>query len=134
MATVRQFRFYNLNSEENCNGGMTETSNSENSNNEEQIEVTYQTLVNGKLFGLSDANPACQIGIQALPGTRFYLNSGRPGNNAIVIGQTGIYELNTENIGINITNLQFDGASIMAIHNARNIPLIVDIIYMNDSK
>ena len=33
MATVRQFRFYNLNSEENCNGGMIETSGSGNSNN-----------------------------------------------------------------------------------------------------
>ena len=123
MATPRQFRFYNINSEQNYNGGMTIDGT--------PIEVNYNTLVNGNLFQLSEKNPAFQIGIQALPGTKFYLNSGLNNNNAIVVGLTGIYELNTEKIGINITNLQFDGQSILNINNNSGAYLIVDIIYEN---
>lgn len=114
-AIARQFRFYHYGSEENSPQGGA---------------VTYNKLVNGELFGLSNEQPAFQIGIQALPGTKFYLNNSRNLNNGIIIGSTGIYELNTENININITNLQFDGNSIQRINDNENACLIVDIIYI----
>jgi hypothetical protein len=34
--------------------------------------------------------PIVQLGIQSVPGTKFYLNGS---NNPIIIGNTGIYEL-----------------------------------------
>lgn len=117
MATAKQFRFYKNNS-------------SQNYSPEGHPAVSYNTLVNGNLFGLKQENPAFQIGIQALPGTKFYLNNGRSSNSKIIIGSTGIYELNTENININIINLQFDGQSILDIDQNDNACLIVDIIYV----
>jgi hypothetical protein len=67
-----------------------------------------------------------------LPGTKFYLN-GKNGDNSIIIGSTGIYELNTENININMTDLRFDYNSIQNIINNHNAYLIVDVIYMKDN-
>ena len=116
MATAKQFRFYNQNSNKNYSPNG-------------HPKVSYKTLVNGTLFDLRQDNPAFQIGIQALPGTKFYLNNGRSSNSKIIIGSTGIYELNTENININIINLQFDGQSINDIDQNDNACLIVDIIY-----
>jgi hypothetical protein len=58
------------------------------SNNNYPNNVTYRNLVSGTIF--NEYRPIVQLGIQALPGTKFYLN----GNNMpIVIGNTGIYEL-----------------------------------------
>lgn len=114
-AIPRQFRFYGINSEQNYDGYKNENGN-----------ISYNALVNGDLFQLEPAKPACQIGIQTLPGTKFYLNQG---NNPIIVGITGIYELNTENIGINITSLRFDGQSIRNISAENGAYLIIDIIY-----
>lgn len=118
MATVRQFRFYKYNSDNNYNGF---TGTKEN--------VTYNSLVSGGLFQL-DTIPAFQIGIQALPGTRFSLG-GHNNNNYIVIGSTGIYELNTKDLQISISSLKFDGTSIDLINQNNNASLIIDIIYNN---
>ena len=117
MATVRQVRFYNYGNPNNYNGGFSD-----------EIKVTYNTLVNGQLFGLNESVTAFQIGIQALPGTRFSLG-GHANNNYIIIGQTGIYELNTKDLDISITELKFDGTSIDTINKNPNASLIVDIIY-----
>lgn len=116
MATVRQFRFYKYGSDNNYNG-FTGT----------KEDVTYNKLVSGNLFQL-DTKPAFQIGIQSLPGTRFSLG-GHNNNNYIVIGSTGIYELNTKDLQISITNLKFDGTSIDTINQNSNANLIIDIIY-----
>jgi hypothetical protein len=69
--------------------------------------------------------PISQLGIQSLPGTKFYLNNS---NDPIIIGHTGIYELNLEGMA-EITALAFDSKSIEAINGNYNSFLIVDIIY-----
>jgi hypothetical protein len=60
-----------------------------------------------------------------LPGTKFYLNNGL---NPIVIGYTGIYELNVNNLA-EITSLRFDHASLSKLNSASDTYLFVDIIY-----
>ena len=104
---VKQFRFYqHNNADKNYPNG-----------------ISYRTLTSGSIF--SDYMPIVQLGIQSLPGTRFYLN-GSP--KPIIIGHTGIYELDLEGLS-EITSLKFDPKSIEAINGNSNSYLIVDIIY-----
>lgn len=84
---------------------------------------TYRNLISGSVF--SNYMPILQLGIQSLPGTKFYLNGS---NNPIIIGNTGIYELDL--IGMSeINSLQFDAKSIDLIKQSDMAYLIVDIIY-----
>lgn len=70
--------------------------------------------------------PITQLGIQTLPGTRVYLNNNEVG--PIIIGSTGIYELELEGIS-EITDIYFDSTSLELIDNNDNAYLIIDIIY-----
>ena len=57
--------------------------------------ISIETLKkNGGIF--KDYLPFTQLGIQTLPGTRFYLNNNEEA--PIIIGSTGIYELELEGI------------------------------------
>lgn len=104
---VKQFRFYqHNNTEKNYPSG-----------------IHYRNLTSGSIF--SDYMPITQLGIQSLPGTKFYLNQSQI---PIIIGHTGIYELNLEGLS-EITSLRFDPKSIDAISGNANSFLIVDIIY-----
>lgn len=103
---VKQFRFY-----------------AHNSNKNYPNDISYRNLISGSIFG--DYKPIVQLGVQALPGTKFYLNGS---NNPIIIGHTGIYELDLEGLS-EITSLKFDSKSIEAINGNANSFLIVDIIY-----
>jgi hypothetical protein len=59
-----------------------------------------------------------------LPGTKFYLNNG---TTPIIIGSTGIYELDLEGLS-EITALSFDGTSIETINSNNNAYLLIDVI------
>lgn len=107
---IKQIRYYN-DSKENSPEGLT-----------------YRSLVSGTAF--SNYTPIIQLGIQALPGTQFYLNGS---NNPIIIGNTGIYELNVEGL-TEINSLQFNSNSLNTIKNNNNAYLIVDIIYEGSGK
>jgi hypothetical protein len=85
-----------------------------------------RNLVNGSIFG--NYHNITQLGVQGLPGTKFYLNNPSNKNNPIIIGSTGIYELDLQGLS-EIVSIQFDRASIQAINDNRNAYLIVDIIY-----
>lgn len=108
---VKQFRFYQTN---DTNGKNYPPG------------INYRNLVSGSIF--QDYMPIIQLGIQALPGTKFYLNNS---NNPIIIGYTGIYELDLEGMA-EITALSFDAKSIDAINGNANSYLIVDMIYEGD--
>ena len=97
------------------------------SNNQPQ-GISYQNLTSGSIF--SNYLPITQLGIQALPGTKFYLNNSR---DPIIIGSTGIYELDLQG-QIEITALSFDNRSVNAIRNNDNAYLIVDVIYNADGE
>ena len=110
---VKQFRFYEYNNEHKKNYPEG---------------INYRNLVSGSLF--ADYMPITQLGIQSLPGTKFYLNNS---NNPIIIGHNGIYELNLEGLA-EITALSFDASSIEAVSGNQNSFLIIDIIYEKEDE
>ena len=86
--------------------------------------LTGNRLRSGSIF--SQYTPMKQIGIQTMPGVKFYLNNSI---EPIIIGSTGIYELNVENL-TEITALSFDTTSINMINETPSTSyIIVDILY-----
>lgn len=69
--------------------------------------------------------PISKLGIQSLPGTKFYLNDN---TQPVIIGMTGTFELDLKD-NIEITALTFDNESINMIRDNHNAYLIIDIIY-----
>lgn len=116
---VKQFRYYNDKSSE-----VSESKrNQPTTLNGTTTLITSQHYVNGDVFGKNF--PVTQLGIQALPGTKFYLNEAV---DPVIIGATGIYELDLTN-GIQISKISFAYDSMENIKNNDNAFLIVDIIY-----
>lgn len=107
---VKQYRYYNA----------------EDSKNQPQSEISLQTLETGSVF-FSESGLAAitQLGIQTLPGTKFYLNNAK---KPIIVGATGIYELELEGIS-EINSLFFDKDSLETIEEVGNAYLIVDALY-----
>lgn len=95
----------------------------DNNSNNYPENVTSRNLISGTIFSVY--TPILQLGIQSLPGTKFYLNGS---SNPIIIGSTGIYELNLQGL-IKINALQFDSRSLKTIQNNTNAYLIIDILY-----
>lgn len=106
---VKQFRYF---SEEN-----------EVFNKNYPSNINHKNLVTGTIF--VPYMPISKLGIQSLPGTRFYLNNA---SSPIIIGHTGIYEVSLEESS-EIISLKFDSRSIDAINNNNNAYLIIDMIY-----
>ena len=109
---IKQIRYYN-----------DTANNNYPINAQDGTKPTYRNLISGSVF--SKYVPIIQLGIQALPGTKFYLNDS---NNPIIIGNTGIYELDLQGL-TEINSLQFDANSINLIATNDNAYLIVDMIY-----
>ena len=105
---IMQFRYYN----------------DEQGNNNQPEDLNADALVYGTVF--EKYLPFTQLGIQALPGTRFYLNDNIEG--PVIIGSTGIYELELEGIS-KINSLKFDSKSLKLIADNPNAFLIIDVIY-----
>lgn len=107
---VQQIRYY----------GDSEVDKAKN----QPVGLTGNKLRSGSVF--SQYTPMKQIGIQSMPGVKFYLNNS---TEPIVIGSTGIYELNVENM-TEITVLSFDTTSINMINETPSTSyIIVDILY-----
>lgn len=96
----------------------------DNDGKNQPSKLTGNLLRSGSAF--RDYTPMKQIGIQTLPGVKFYLNNSI---EPIVVGSTGIYELNVENL-TEITALTFDTISINMINDTPSLSyIIVDILY-----
>ena len=108
---LKQYRYYADGNANNQPGGAVST------------PISFRNLTSGSIF--ANDMPITQLGIQALPGVKFYLNNS---TDPIIIGQTGIYELNLEGIG-EITSLKFHPESIKVISENSNAYLIIDILY-----
>lgn len=106
---VKQFRFY---------------SDSDSSKNQ-PIGALKSAFINGTVF--ENFFPILQLGVQALPGTKFYLNNAV---DPIIIGRTGIYELDLDG-ETEISNMRFDATSMNNISANMNAYLIVDVIFDN---
>lgn len=88
-------------------------------------DMNLKKLVNGNAF--LETPSIVQLGIQGYPGLKFTINDG-PTANPIMIGGTGIYEINVEGFS-QINRLQFLRESIETINNVPSAYLIVDYIY-----
>lgn len=106
---VKQFRFYS----------------DEDSSKNQPIGSLKAAFVSGTVF--ENYFPILQLGIQSLPGTKFYLNNAV---DPIIIGRTGIYELDLDG-ETEISSMRFDVTSMNNISNNMNAYLIVDIIFDN---
>ena len=89
---VYQFRYYDEGSDKNYHPGMK--------------EINAENLKSGEAF--EEYMPVRQLGIQSIPGTKFYLNDSF---YPIVIGSTGIYEIELNSL-VEIKRLSFDFESI----------------------
>ena len=106
---LRQYRYYG-----------------ESQNNAPQ-GLSKNMLVTGSAF-FAEARliSIASLGIQTLPGVKFYLNDSV---DPIIIGHSGIFELSSTN-KYEVTSLRFDPTSIDLIDSISNTAyLIVDVIY-----
>lgn len=106
MTRIAQFRFYSDGHENNY------------------PFKNYQNYCSSESFGYY--RPIHQLGIQTLPGTKIYLNQSL---NPIVIGGTGVYEIDCTGTGATITSFRVEQASMETINNLPNGYLIIDIVY-----
>lgn len=104
---LTQFRYYGDDNEKNYPG-----------------TIDSSKLESGMAF--EGKTPIVQLGIQTLPGIRFYVNANIDGS---VIGASGIYEVDLTNSTGKITKLTFDPASIKTINSCWDGYLVVDIMY-----
>lgn len=108
---IKQFRFYengsskNAPAVENYNFYCTETS-------------------------FTQYAPIQQLGIQTLPGTKFYLNQSV---DPIIVGGTGIYEIDLRNTTAILGSIRFDQQSMISINNNPNGFLLMDFVYSGEA-
>ena len=97
----------------------------DNVNNYPVFADYISVLTQRNLF--NDYKLISKLGIQAPEGMRFYLNNGQ---YPITIGQTGIYELDLENIG-RINSIRFNEADLQLFFPKDNVKnrLLIDIVY-----
>lgn len=71
-------------------------------------------------------SPITQLGIQTLPGTRIFLNSSL---EPIIIGTSGIFELDVSSTTAVITGLRVEQQSMELIRDLPNGYIIIDMVY-----
>ena len=111
MKQVKQFRFYGTNNENNY-----------------PTNLTYGELRVGNIF--RNLGLVLHLGVQALPGTLFYLNNSP---HPIGVGSTGIYELDLEGLS-QISSIRFDKASLDRVDGSEGTQLIIDVLYEGAGK
>ena len=90
--------------------------------NAQTTNTTAKKLKEGTIF--NDFSQITQLGIQGEPGTTFVLNGG---DYPIVLGETGIYEIDLEDRGF-IYSINFlDNAAFKKY--AEGSTLLIDIVY-----
>lgn len=92
------------------------------SDNNNPKDLSAADLQNGEIF--RSKNCITHLGIQASPGTVFFLN--RATENPIAIGKTGIYELDVSGYGY-ISSIIFTDVTLNKVNEENGI--IIDIIY-----
>ena len=91
-------------------------------------DSTLKHFVSGGALG--NNIPVVQLGIQTMPGTRFYINDEHK-ERPIIIGNSGVYEINLNNKTA-INNLSFDLESMENIRNNPMAYLIIDTVYESE--
>lgn len=111
---LKQFRYYGENNPKNYPKSTTGSS---------QDEISAESLENGSIFG---TNSILRLGVQGLPGTKFYLNNSL---QPMILDASGIFSLEIKN-GARINTIHFSKDSVSQIDNIKNdfVYLIVDIL------
>lgn len=106
---IRQYRYYG-----------------ENNNKNYPENISVENLTEGSIFFLeNNLTSITQLGIQTLPGIKFYLNDT---TKPIIVGSTGIYELELEGIA-EIKSMTIDPNSLKTIEDVGSAYLIIDALY-----
>lgn len=94
--------------------------------------ITKANVQSGSIFFRNNPGVITMLGIQAPPGTAFYLNNA---DKPVIIGSIGNYQLDLEGVG-EITSIRFDKDSLQSIEDNSDIRvygtadhIIVDAIY-----
>lgn len=113
---VRQVRYYGNSAEDRKRNHPT--------------TLTQDDMRYGTAFKNSSSPSAgiTQLGIQTLPGVKFSINASP---SPIVIGATGIYEIDVDGMTV-IDNLLFDHNSLERINKNPSAYIIVDYIFENE--
>lgn len=85
--------------------------------------INKASLISGSIF--NNVTPIVKLGIQAIPGTKFRLNANK---DWIIMGMTGIYEIDLTHSSATIMKLQFEETSLEIIDKNENAYLIIDIM------
>lgn len=112
---IKQFRYYAENSSQNSplTGDASTT-------------ASLNNFANGNVFRNANIFPVVKLGVQAMPGTKIYLNNSI---DPVIIGVTGIYELDVEDQA-EIVSITVDSTSLAAIQNSDGAGfLIIDVLY-----
>lgn len=88
--------------------------------------TTAEDMISGRAFGSYTA--IFQLGIQAPPGTIFYINGS---NSQLLVGASGVFELDLLNKA-SISSLRFDATSIDFVQENDSSLIIVDILYAGE--
>ena len=106
---IKQFRYYGDNHVKN-----------------QPATISANNLASGSIFFEGKLISITRLGIQTIPGVMVYINSPV---EPVIIGSTGIYELDLENIS-EISTLSFNPDSVNFINDASNSAyLVIDAIY-----
>lgn len=106
---IKQFRYYGDNHVKN-----------------QPATISANNLASGSIFFEGKLISITRLGIQTIPGVMVYINSPV---EPVIIGSTGIYELDLENIS-EISTLSFDPNSVNFINDTSNSAyLVIDAIY-----
>lgn len=120
---IFQFRYYNDESSLNWPRGAKAEHWAAVTIDKPNAQAFWSTEWEGQT-PLPDHAPIIQLGIQTIPGTKFYLNGSK---YPTTIGVTGIYEINVED-GMTIDSLAFNKVSMERINENDGAYLIVDIL------
>ena len=120
---IFQFRYYNDSSSLNWPRGASCADWATVSIDKPNAKAFWSDEFEGQT-PLPEHAPIIQLGIQTIPGTKFYLNGSK---YPITIGVTGIYEISVED-GMTIESLAFNQISMERIRDNDGAYLIVDIL------
>lgn len=85
--------------------------------------LSDQDLISGRVF--EEYTPLSQLGVQAPPGTKFYINGNE---NPVIIGFTGLFDIDL-NKGGSINEISFDRQSLSYIKSNDSAMLIIDMAF-----
>ena len=123
---VKQFRFFgDSNLIFNSNDQEQQTYHQMDDNQPDGL--SSNDLMSGEIF--KSFLPIIQLGVQTLPGVKFHLNTNL---DPIIVGSSGIYELDLTDSSVKITYISFEQKSLELINNSPDGYLIIDIVYQEE--